>query len=51
MKNIINFICFLRKKLPVPMFDRSQVSLWSIAKHLIGKVKMVKLIFNFIKPI
>ena len=21
------------------MFDRSQISLWSIAKHLIGKVK------------
>jgi hypothetical protein len=27
-----------RAKLPVPMFDRSQISIWSILKQCIGKV-------------
>lgn len=27
-----------RNRLPAPMIDRSKVSIWSIAKHFIGKV-------------
>ena len=30
-----------RTKLPVPMFDRSQVSIWSILKQCIGKVEFI----------
>jgi len=30
-----------RTKLPVPMFDRSQISIWSILKQCIGKVSDV----------
>jgi hypothetical protein len=29
-----------RNKLPMPMFDRSQISIWSILKQCIGKVNI-----------
>ncbi len=34
----INFN-LLRTRLPAPMIDRSQISIWSILKQFIGKVK------------
>ena len=35
---IFSFDLGFRTKLPVPMFDRSQISIWSILKQCIGKV-------------
>ncbi len=37
-KDKILISILFRTKLPVPMFDRSQISIWSILKQCIGKV-------------
>ena len=36
---LVSFVLLFRTKLPVPMFDRSQISIWSILKQCIGKVR------------
>lgn len=42
-------ILLLRTKLPMPMFDRSQITAWSILKQCIGKVNDSNIIYYYIK--